>query len=195
MQLSPRFLRRLSLVLFTGGFLAFGVYGITGMTTDAAPVTSPSQPTPAATKPTVAGIAAGGAQEQYRSECGSCHIAYPARFLPARSWHAIMAGLDDHFGENAELDPATRRQIEDYLASNGSTKARYLRGVSADETPLRITDLPSFKRRHHEVPKRALQNNPGLTSMSQCDSCHTKAAQGKFGERDIRIPGYGRWDD
>jgi hypothetical protein len=42
-------------------------------------------------------------------ECGVCHIAYPPQMLPARSWKKIMAGLADHFGENATLPEAARR--------------------------------------------------------------------------------------
>ena len=30
----------------------------------------------------------------WKSECGSCHVAYPPGLLPAASWRAIMAGLD-----------------------------------------------------------------------------------------------------
>jgi len=39
----------------------------------------------------------------YQQECGSCHFAYQPGLLPARSWSTIMQGLDQHFGENAEL--------------------------------------------------------------------------------------------
>ena len=51
----------------------------------------------------------------YLEECGSCHMAYPAGLLPVSSWRRIMANLDDHFGDNAELDAQTATQITDYL--------------------------------------------------------------------------------
>ena len=35
---------------------------------------------------------------KWKSECASCHVAYPARLLPAESWRALMGGLDKHFG-------------------------------------------------------------------------------------------------
>ena len=41
----------------------------------------------------------------YQEECASCHMAYPPGLLPARSWEKIMAGLESHFGDNAELEP------------------------------------------------------------------------------------------
>ncbi|HPQ24397.1 MAG TPA: cytochrome C, partial [Gammaproteobacteria bacterium] len=39
----------------------------------------------------------------YLQECGSCHFAYQPGLLPARSWNNLMGGLENHFGENAEL--------------------------------------------------------------------------------------------
>lgn len=174
MHLSPRFLRRLSDVLWISGLLGFFVYGFIGMAMAAENTSPPAQ---------------------YQAECGSCHVAYPARFLRAQTWLAVMAGLDKHFGENAELDSDTQAALTAYLTSNAATKRQYLRGLNDEAHPLRITELPWFQRQHHEIPKRILTNNPGIPSLSQCDSCHGKAAAGKFGERDIRIPGYGRWDD
>ena len=45
------------------------------------------------------------AADKWRTECSSCHIAYPARALPAASWKKIMSGLDKHFGVDASLAP------------------------------------------------------------------------------------------
>src|SRR5690606_14789629 len=39
--------------------------------------------------------------ETWRSECGACHMAYPPGLLPWPVWRDMLAGLDDHFGENA----------------------------------------------------------------------------------------------
>ncbi len=138
--------------------------------------------------------------EPYADECGACHLAYPAGLLPERSWRAIMAGLDDHFGDNAELDDATRAEITDYLArfaadqNPGRSGRRMLRGLDG-QTPLRITELPYFVREHDEIPARLVQENPGVGSFSQCDSCHRDAAKGMFDEDTVDIPGHGRWDD
>ena len=57
-------------------------------------------------------------------ECSACHMAYPPSLLPARSWSAIMTGLDDHFGENAMLDEATRAEIEAYLTGAAGDAAQ-----------------------------------------------------------------------
>lgn len=131
----------------------------------------------------------------YEEECAACHIAYPAKFLPARSWAAIMSGLENHFGDNAELDPKSTMLIRDYLVASGGRGHKVLRRLKDDETPLRVTDLPGYKRIHHELPKDVLQRDAKLTSMSQCNACHRDAERGKFDEDDVDIPGIGHWDD
>jgi hypothetical protein len=137
----------------------------------------------------------------YEEECGSCHFAYPPSLLPQRSWQAIMSGLDDHFGDNAELDTQTQQTLEKYLAENSADYAanrrsqKMLRGLAENKTPLRITELRQFRHEHDEVPQRVFKNNPDLSSFSQCPACHQDAKQGYFSERQIKIPGYGSWDD
>lgn len=135
---------------------------------------------------------------QYTQECASCHMAYPAWLLPAESWSALMNGLEDHFGENAELDVETRNHIENYLVkSTTSLHGNYRKMLrnAESEAPLRITELPYFRRKHHEIPSRYIQGNAKVSSLSQCNACHRRAEQGDFDEDDVVIPGVGRWDD
>jgi hypothetical protein len=134
----------------------------------------------------------------YIEECGSCHIAYPAQMLPAKSWRKIMAGLEDHFDENAELDIESQKTIEEYLAtaseySNG--KYRKMFRNLGNQSPLRITQLPYFRHEHDEIPSRFFKDNDKLNSLSQCDACHRNAEKGWFDEDNVFIPGVGRWDD
>jgi hypothetical protein len=139
---------------------------------------------------------AGSANPVYLEECASCHMAYPAGLLPARSWRKIMAGLEDHFGESAELDTQSRQQIEDYLVreSEHVTHRKLFRNLG-DETPLRITRLPYFVHEHDEIPARLVGDNDKVKSLSQCNACHRGAERGQFDEDDVVIPGFGRWDD
>jgi mono/diheme cytochrome c family protein len=145
--------------------------------------------------------AAATPHERYVAECSSCHMAYPASFLPARSWKKLMGDLGNHFGDNAELSDATRQQITDYLLANAGDRsgdrrgARFAGSAPANETPLRITALPYFKREHREIPQRYIRDNPKVGSLSNCAACHTKAEQGSFREREISIPGVGRWEE
>lgn len=134
--------------------------------------------------------------EIYLEECGSCHMAYHARFLPSQSWQAMLDGLEDHFGENAELDDETRLQLEAYLKkASQSGGYRRMAVKSTGQWPLRITELRGFKSEHDEIPLRFIQGNDKIGSLSQCDSCHKDAQRGYFDEDRIVIPGYGRWDD
>jgi hypothetical protein len=78
-------------------------------------------------------------------------MLYPAALLPARSWKAMTGNLTDHFGDNATLDAATARTIEDYLTANaadaGGRQGKLLRRLDPAVTPARITDLPDIKPR------------------------------------------------
>jgi len=138
---------------------------------------------------------------EYTEECGSCHMAYPAGLLPAESWRVMMAGLDDHFGDNAELDAPTNRALTDYLVANSADMSSYrrsrklMRSLPVSMAPLRITDLPYFRHEHDEIPSRLVAKNPDVGSLSNCVACHRRGERGSFSERDIHIPGFGRWDD
>ncbi|MCC6543576.1 MAG: hypothetical protein IT392_03630 [Nitrospirae bacterium] len=34
-----------------------------------------------------------------------------------------------------------------------------------------------------------------VKSLINCNACHTRAAAGSYDELEIKIPGFGRWDD
>ncbi|MCG8428808.1 MAG: diheme cytochrome c [Chromatiales bacterium] len=137
----------------------------------------------------------------YKTECGDCHMAYPPNMLPKPSWQAMMASLENHFGDNAELDQESAAAISAFLETNsaGPKQGEYSRKVwrSTQEVaqPGRITDTGYFRAKHHEIRPNMVLNNPDIGSFSRCDACHSSAEQGDFEEDDVRIPGYGRWDD
>ncbi|MCP3687247.1 MAG: hypothetical protein GY784_02430 [Gammaproteobacteria bacterium] len=132
----------------------------------------------------------------YLEECGSCHMAYPPQLLPGKSWQKMLQGLEDHFGENAEVDLATSSAIASYLqeASRSNSYKKMFRNLG-NRSPLRITELPYFKHEHDEIPSRFIADNDKLSSLSQCDACHQDAQRGQFDEDDVIIPGVGHWDD
>jgi hypothetical protein len=111
----------------------------------------------------------------WKTECGACHMPYPAGFLPARSWQAITADLSKHFGEDASLDAATTQAIADYLVANAADSThgnpRMLRGLAAGDVPLRITATPWWTRRHGEIPASAFAK-PAVKTKSNCLACH-----------------------
>lgn len=134
----------------------------------------------------------------YSAECGSCHMAYPANLLPADKWQAITANLDDHFGDNASLNAQVKATIEGYLVQNAAKNGKVMKNsipLIAGAGPQRITEQAFFIRKHDEIPRRMVQDNPKVGSFSQCSDCHNLAEKGIFDEDTVNIPGFGRWDD
>jgi hypothetical protein len=137
----------------------------------------------------------------YKDECGSCHFAYPPALLPSSSWQHLMRTLSDHFGDDAELDPTTAGEIRAFLNRNSAGKVkgdyseRMWRSTRGQAPVRRITETDYFRGQHHEIPAKMVTGNPEVKSFSQCDACHTGAAQGSFEEHRVHIPGYGRFSD
>jgi mono/diheme cytochrome c family protein len=140
-------------------------------------------------------------QPVYKEECASCHMAYPAWLLPARSWQKIMMNLDNHYGDNASLDPDTLQTIAAYLQDNSAENSharramKMLRSIPQDTVPMRISELPYIQHKHDEIPGRYIKSSPEVNSLSNCIACHQGSEQGTFDDDHVRIPGYGRWED
>jgi hypothetical protein len=118
----------------------------------------------------------------YTSECGSCHVAYPARMLGGASWNAVLSGLGAHFGVDATVDGAELEAIRAFLES-----AARSRETSRDGKPLlRITETRWFLGEHGD---RLWKRHP--LSPADCGACHRKAEQGSYAERDIELPAPG----
>jgi hypothetical protein len=115
----------------------------------------------------------------WKTECGSCHMAYPPSLLPAQSWRSLMAGLDKHFGVDASVDAKTAAEIGAFLQQHA--------GNSRGKPTLRITETAWFKHEHDEVGT-AVWRNPKIKTASNCAACHRGAEQGNFDEHDVRLP-------
>ncbi|MBL4659687.1 MAG: diheme cytochrome c [Alcanivoracaceae bacterium] len=137
----------------------------------------------------------------YVEECGSCHFAYPPGLLPASSWGKLMKNLGNHFDENAELNKNMLDELTQYLVKNSADKSnfkrskRIMRSLGKSDSPLRITETLYFVRKHDEIPYRMVSNTSEVRSFSHCTACHTHAIRGYFNEHEVRIPGYGKWED
>ena len=130
--------------------------------------------------------------KMYKAECGdACHIAFPVSMLVKSDWRNIMASLDNHFGDNAELDEADSKTILAYLEKYGANNMYR----SKSSNSLRITDTRNFRHEHDELSSRYVGKKAKVKSFADCKSCHIKADQGSYNERDIRVPGVGRWED
>jgi len=120
-----------------------------------------------------------------KAECGSCHLAFAPSMLPASSWSRMMGDLKNHFGDDASVDAATADKITRYLTENaGDTGGqRYgrklLSGVTAQNAPLRITELPKWVRDHREV-SAAEWKKKDVGSKANCVACHADAERGYY---------------
>jgi hypothetical protein len=122
----------------------------------------------------------------YTQECGSCHVAYPPGLLPAASWQRLMAGLPRHFGTDASLEPATAQAIGDWLAQHAGSARKVQREPAAPPED-RISRSAWFQREHREV-SASTWALPAVKSAANCGACHTRAEQGDFSERHLRLP-------
>jgi hypothetical protein len=127
--------------------------------------------------------APGPGGDAWKTECASCHIAYPPRLLPADSWRAIMKALERHFGTDASIDAATAASIAAFLERN----AGRVRSASSAMPVLRITETRWFLREHDDIGASRWRD-PKIRSAANCGACHPRAEDGRFGERDVRIP-------
>ena len=143
------------------------------------------------------------AAKLYKEECGSCHMAYQAEFLPKRSWVKLMKpkSLQDHFGVDASLDEADRKVIEKFLVKNAGDQKRvygefreFIDSIPKNSTPLKISQVPYFKKEHRKIKKKLITQK-GVKSIANCAACHQRAQSGDFDEDSIVIPNYGKWDD
>lgn len=122
----------------------------------------------------------------YQQECAACHLAYPPGLLPAASWQRLMADLPRHFGSDASLDATLQQQLSTWLVANAGSDKKVARNPSPPPED-RISKAPWFLREHREVSAATWQRK-AIGSPSNCAACHTGAAQGRFGERELRIP-------
>ncbi len=130
----------------------------------------------------------------YVNECGSCHTAYAPGMLPARSWRKMLTELGNHFGEDASLEEPQQLEILkalELLAADGSQANMRMRRINsaipANLSPQRVTQTGYFKFLHDEVPGYIWQRKK-IGSLANCIACHPRANEGRYGEREIRIP-------
>jgi Dihaem cytochrome c len=78
------------------------------------------------------------------------------------------------------------RPLLDYLLANaadapkaGRQGRKFGEGISAAQTPLRITETPRWVKEHRKVPADRWRD-PQVKSKANCVACHTAAEQGLF---------------
>ncbi len=128
----------------------------------------------------------------YKVACGACHFAYQSELLPAASWEKILAGLGDHFGEQVTLTPEAQSTVATYLTANSANSSSAKRAVKmmkslGNQVPMRITDVPYIREKHHEISPEILKRK-SVGSLSNCAACHTTAENGIYEDDNVVIP-------
>jgi cytochrome c553 len=130
----------------------------------------------------------------YVNECGSCHTAYAPGLLPARSWRKMMGELGNHFGEDASLEEPQQLEIlkalENLAADSPQATMRMRRihgAIPTNAAPQRIVETGYFKYMHDEV-RPSIWKRKKIGTLANCIACHSRSNEGRYGEREIRIP-------
>lgn len=134
------------------------------------------------------------ADPAWRSECGSCHFAYPPGLLPARSWTVLLSDLPHHFGDDAAVAEPTLAHLKAVAAAGAADAVREPLSVrlalaARGTTPTRVSEIPWLRAEHREeVPASLVTGNPKVKSWAACAACHPDAAAGSFAESRVAIP-------
>jgi hypothetical protein len=145
-----------------------------------------------AAAPALTPVAAPTDAALYRKECGACHLAFPPGLLPAESHRRTLAGLEKHFGQNAELDPAIAARLERYLVDHSADagthrKSEKMLASTGGGAPLRITEVPYFQRKHRRIGPDVVAR-PAVRSLANCAACHPGAKDWDFDDDGVKIP-------
>jgi hypothetical protein len=111
-------------------------------------------------------------------QCGDCHMVFPSRMLPSRSWVAILSRLSDHFGEDAAISEKDLDEIRNYLTSHAADspdatarERHYLGALLPNSTPLRITAMPWWNQMHADFNFEGVKRS-AVKSAANCLACH-----------------------
>ena len=130
--------------------------------------------------------------QTFKKECGACHFAYQPALLPAGSWEKILSNLPTHFGEEVSISDESKNIINEYLQANSAEhssakRARKILKSLGGQTPMRITETPYIREKHHEIDP-SIFNRQSVGSRSNCIACHPTAQQGNYEDDFVRIP-------
>lgn len=137
----------------------------------------------------------------YIKECGSCHFAYQPGLLPSSSWNKIMSNLGNHYNNDASISATNLQILTKYLNDNSAEKNmqykrsnRIVSSLASGQIPDSISTTPYIIKKHSEIRKNLITQQE-VKGLFNCIACHKTADKGNYGERDINIPHFGKWED
>lgn len=120
--------------------------------------------------------------KSFANECGSCHAVYPPFLLPKHSWALMMNDLENHFGDDASIEPELNAEIlaflEKYSAESFDTKvARNIIEKETDSTNIAITKNPYWIALHAHIAEDVFAQ-PDIKTKANCFACHKDLEHG-----------------
>lgn len=130
--------------------------------------------------------------EDFESECGSCHITYPPYLLPKKSWEIMMSDLENHFGDDASIDKETNFIISKFLekrsAENSTKEAAFkILHTLKNTNTIAISKTPYWEKRHKEIDEKVFLDKK-IKSKANCNACHKDIEYGLIENNLIKIP-------
>lgn len=128
----------------------------------------------------------------YQDVCGACHFPLPPGLLPARSWQRLLAGTENHFGQQLGLEAGQLAQLDAYLTEHAAERTAselaqdILRSVGSS-TPLRVTDVPEIRREHRRLDQSVFER-PDVAGRADCPACHRMTEAGIYSDDTVEIP-------
>lgn len=128
----------------------------------------------------------------WQQECGDCHQVFHPTLLPKASWEKLMAGLENHFGEDATLDPEDSNIITTFLMQNASESSRLepsykiRSSIPEGEVPIAITQTPYWIMKHNGLEEDYKKD--AVKSAANCLACHPDATSGRYEDHLIDVP-------
>ncbi len=128
----------------------------------------------------------------FYNECGDCHKVYPPYMLPKRSWEKIMAGLDNHRGEEiteANITKSQQASILEFLTQNAAETSKREAAVKVmnslgERRPKSITKTPYWRETHKDIPKSVYKQKK-IKDKSNCTACHKDFEHGNLDDMNI----------
>jgi cytochrome b len=145
-------------------------------------------------KPTSPPIAQADFDPTFTEECSACHMLYHPSLLPAEHWRHLMAGLDNHFGEDASLDQATTTRIRDWLIAHAAETADtrpanlFRPQIGADGVMPSISSTAAWRSLHDEALESGAFEVKSVGSRDNCAACHKDAEAGWFSPFSVNVP-------
>lgn len=122
--------------------------------------------------------------EEYKQECGSCHIAYAPFLLPKSAWDSMMSDLENHFGDDASLEEETHARIAVFLEkyANDVLDTKFTQQKESEE--IAISQTPYWEVAHRKLNPKIFKTE-AIKSKANCQTCHKDAESGIFAKNAV----------